>query len=317
VNVVISLDYGGTAIKEGIVSERGKLLCFGQTPTGSTKFSQVANKLAARIKALQELAKERKNNAVACAIGSPGLISYDRKIIYTSPNFESRGDFNLYKALRARKVNLPIFIENDANVAALGEYWKGAGKGARCLILLTLGTGIGGGVVVDGKLWLGAHGMGGELGHVTVDPRGAKCGCGNYGCLEALASATAVVREFKKAIKSGEESGLAVSSEIGAKEIAEAARKGDVLAKEIFSKSGTYLGIALASMINEFDPDVIVLGGGMSPAFDLLESSMTRELNRRAFSKMVEKVKVIPAKLGNKAGIYGAAFLAFQKLSEV
>lgn len=316
-DVVLALDYGGTAIKEGIIDKRGRLLFFEQTPTGSPYLKQVADRLAIRIKELSRLAKNKKYNVKACAIGSPGLISLDRKVIYESPNFQFSGNFNLYKALKARKVDMPLFIENDANVAALGEYWKGAGKNAKCLILLTLGTGIGGGIVVDGKLWIGSHGMGGELGHITVDPRGARCGCGNYGCLEAMASATAVVREFKTAINSGEESSLNISADIGAKEIANAARAGDVLAREIFSRTGTYLGIALASLINAFDPDVIVLGGGMSPAYDLFAGSMLREIKKRAFARMVEKVKIVSAKLGNKAGIYGAAFLAWQKIREV
>lgn len=316
-DVVLALDYGGTAIKEGIVNRLGKLLFFEQTPTGSTKLTNVANRLAIRIKELKKLAKKKRYNVKARVIGSPGLISLDRKTIYESPNFQGRGSFNLYRALKARKVDMPLFIENDANVAALGEYWKGAGRGAKCLILLTLGTGIGGGIVADGKLWTGSHGMGGELGHITVDPRGARCGCGNYGCLEAMASATAVVREFRAALKSGEESSLEVSAEVGAKEIADAARRGDMLAREIFSRMGTYLGIALASMINAFGPDVIVLGGGMSPAYDLFADSMLREIKKRAFKRMVEKVKIVLAKLGNKAGIYGAAFLGWQKVGEV
>jgi len=316
-DAVVALDYGGTAIKGGVVSASGELLFFDETPTGSTEFEQVADGLFARFESLRDSAESEGYDVLACAIGSPGIMSPDRTTIYTSPNFPSWKDVALCEALRARGLDLPVFMENDANVAALGEYWQGAGRGAKCLILLTLGTGIGGALVLNGELFVGAHGMGAELGHITVDPRGPRCGCGNYGCMEALASATAVVREFKEAVEGGESSSLKVSAGMGAKEIAEAAYGGDELAARVFSKAGGYLGVGLASIINVFDPDVIVLGGGMSASFDLLRDSMWYEIKARALARMVEQVEVVPAQLGNRAGVLGAAHLAFGKLAGV
>ena len=208
------------------------------------------------------------------------------------------------KEVLEKETGLPVLVNNDANVAVLGEAWLGAARGAKNVVLLTLGTGIGGGLIIDGELYMGSNGFGGELGHITLDADGPACGCGGRGCFEALASASAVIRAAQEKID---------SSVVDTKRVAEFAAQGDATAQEIWNEEGRWLGIAIASYLNIFNPEYVVLGGGVAGAWPLFEKSMRAEISSRAFAVMVEHAKIVPAALGNDAGIIGAGKLVWDK----
>jgi glucokinase len=198
-------------------------------------------------------------------------------------------------------------LENDANAAAYGEYWRGAGRGCDSMVLLTLGTGVGGGLVLHGELWRGADGMAGEIGHVTVEPNGRTCRCGNAGCLETYASATAVVENYREL--SGIEEG------VSAEEVGRRALEGDANARQSYREAGRSLGIAFAGLVNLLNPEQIVIGGGVLPAWDLFMPTAEQELRRRAFAPAAERVRFAPAALGDLAGVTGAAGLLWRDLA--
>src|ERR1043165_3714663 len=191
----------------------------------------------------------------------PGAVDSDKAVVLQAPNLPSLINVDLKAALEQR-LGWPVFLENDANAAAVGEMWLGAARGCRDVMSVTLGTGVGGGLILDGKLWRGSHGSGGEIGHTTVDPfSGLKCKCGNTGCLELVASATAIVRMTRETLSQFPGSVLH-HQELTAERVYEAGSAGDELALSVFKKFGTYLGIGLANLINIVDPEIIVIAGG-------------------------------------------------------
>jgi glucokinase len=207
-----------------------------------------------------------------------------------------------------------VFLENDANAAAVGEMWLGAARGCRDVVSVTLGTGVGGGVILDGELWRGAHGSAGEIGHSTVDPfSGLKCKCGNVGCLELFASATAIVRMTRENLSRFPDSVLN-REELTAERVYDAGKDGDELALSVFQKFGTYLGIGLANLINIIDPEIIVIAGGAVNGWSLFASYMQQEVNERAVRATAQQVKIAAAECGDNAGLLGAARLAFDDL---
>ena len=208
---------------------------------------------------------------------------------------------------------IPVKVGNDANVAALGEMWKGGGEGYRSLIMATLGTGVGGGIIVDGKIVTGAHGAGGEIGHACVEPEETeRCNCGNRGCLEQMASATGLVRLAKRILDADQEPSSLRTEEISAKSVFDAYKAGDLVAARIVDKFASYLGNALAIFSCVVDPDVIVLGGGVSKAGQPLIEAVEKYFRRDAFTTCKE-TPIVLAKLGNDAGIYGAAKLVVEE----
>lgn len=247
----------------------------------------------------------------AIGIGAPGVIYVEKGIVVKSPNFPDWNDFGLKQEIESA-LNIPVFIENDANAAALGEQWLGAGRGARSMILITLGTGVGGGIVLDGKIWHGADGMAGEIGHITIIPEGRRCSCGNRGCLEMYASARGIVQSYRegldKASAPSDDPRRAYTSE----EIFRAAKDGDGLAIHIMKDMGRYLGIGVASLINIFNPEMIVIGGGVMDAWSLFSSTLGLEVRQRAFEVPAKRAAILPAGLGADAGIVGAAAAALR-----
>jgi len=208
------------------------------------------------------------------------------------------------------KTKLPVFIDNDANCATIGEHWIGAAKGCANAILLTLGTGIGGGIIIDNKIYRGSHGTAGEIGHMTIFPNGNKCGCGNSGCFEAYASANAAVTRAKEILKRQDTgSVLRGKKEITAHDIFLSAESGDSFSKSVLIESGRYLGIGIANLANIFDPDMIIIGGGFASAEKYLIPAAIDEAYKRSFKSVMDKIKITKAKLGNDAGIIGAAKL--------
>jgi len=249
-------------------------------------------------------------------LAAAGAIDSDKGVITLSPNLPGWRDVPLGDIVRER-YRVDVFLVNDASAAALGEHRFGAGRGVSNLILLTLGTGIGGGIIINGEMYLGACGSAAEIGHMVIDVNGPECGCGNRGCLETLASGTAVARDAVRRINQGEKSSLVAMvggkiEDITAEKVGTAARKGDSLALDVLSRAGTYLGVGLANLVNIFNPEMIVLGGGMAELGGLFIDPAKRVVVERAFPISAGAVRIVTAQLGNEAGVYGAAIFALE-----
>ncbi len=307
-HVVIGVDLGGTNLRSALLSPAGDLLDkYTEATHASDGWKKVVGRLVENIKRQQASAERKGSNVVAIGVGAPGIIHGDTGIVVKSPNFPDWNNLPLKKELE-KAIELPVTIENDANAAALGEQWRGAGKGIGSMILLTLGTGVGGGIVLNNQIWQGADGMAGELGHMTIIPDGRLCGCGNTGCLEMYASARGIVesyRERKRQVPAGE---------ITSESVSEAARNGDSDALAVMHGMGRMLGIGIANLINIFNPEMIVIGGRVKDAWPLFIDSTREEIKRRSFEVPAARTKIVPSMLGDDAGIIGAAAAALQKL---
>jgi glucokinase len=276
---------------------------------------------------LQLLEQYSKGREVAgIGVGSPGPLELPAGRLHHPPNLPGWDGFPLLTEIEQR-LQWPVEVESDANAAVLAEYELGLGKqlGVESMCMLTLGTGVGNGIILEGRLWHGATGMGGEAGHVTIYPNGALCGCGNHGCLEACASATAVVNSAEQLIASGKAPGLARlkdGSQLTAQSLAEAAHQGDPDALSIYEETGRALGISMAGLINVLNLPLYVVGGGVANSWDLLSPSLFDELERRSYVYALTApgrpasngmpgggTKVLPAKLGAEAGLLGACIL--------
>jgi glucokinase len=214
----------------------------------------------------------------------------------------------------SERFSKPCVLENDANAAAWGEKWAGAGREAGSLVMLTLGTGVGGGIVIDNKLWRGANNVAAEIGHMVIQTDGPQCNCGNRGCVEVYASATGMVRRFKELLKTGIPSLLKVSDEITAKMINDAALQGDKASLDVINETGRYLGIALVNIMHVLNPEMIVLAGGMIGSGELLMNPIRQVTTQRAFEASYKDTKIVFSQLGNDAGIIGAAGCLLKEL---
>ena len=307
--MVIGVDLGGTNLRTALVNQNGEIADKVKEPTcASDGHAKVVQKLIENIKAQQVSALRGGNKVAAVGVGAPGVIHAHTGVVVKSPNFPDWNNLPLKKELETALV-LPVFIENDANSAALGEQWRGAGQGIKSMILLTLGTGVGGGIILDGKIWPGADGMAGEIGHMTIVPDGRQCGCGNTGCLEMYASSRGIVMTYQERSSRT----TAITSE----EIYQAARDGDVLSCDVLKDMGRLLGIGIANLINIFNPEMIVIGGGVKDAWPLFIEATRAEIRTRAFEYPATRTQIVPSMLGDDAGMIGAAALAFQKLNAV
>ena len=306
-SLVFAVDLGGTHLRVALVDDTGKILqqLKQETPKGDSAEAVVD----ALVSAAQKWDSDR-SSIVAASIMVPGAVDSEKAVVIQAPNLPSLVNVGL-KAELEQRLGWPALLENDANAAAVGEMWLGAARGCRDVISVTLGTGVGGGVILDGRLWRGAHGSAGEIGHTTVDPfSGLKCKCGNTGCLELFASATAIVRMTRENSSSFPESVLQ-SDELSAVQVYEAGRNGDELALTVFRKFGMYLGIGLANLMNLIDPQIIVLSGGAVNGWDLFAPEMYRQVGERAFRATAQQVRIARAECGDNAGLLGAARLAF------
>lgn len=307
----IGIDLGGTNIRGGLVDDLGNIINRRQEPTLAKEGADsVVNRLIHFIEFLssQNSTLELKGIGVGC----PGIIDIEQGVIHKSPNLPGFKDVPLKRILHEH-FRVPSFIENDANTIAFGEKYYGVGKDVSSLVCLTLGTGVGGGIILDNKLWHGFNGMAAEVGHITIIPDGIKCGCGNNGCLEVYASATAVVNRAIDLISKGKESKLKdifkSGAKLTAKMVYEAALENDLLSCQILDQTGKYLGIGIADLINLLNPEMIVIGGGMASAWDLLFPPMSLEIKKRAFDIPAQSARIVRAQLGDDAGIFGAAAL--------
>lgn len=307
---VFAVDLGGTYLRIALVDGSGKIhdQLKQRTPRGSSPEVIVD----ALVTAADKWSNDGRRIAAA-SIMVPGTVDNQNAIVLQAPNLPSLTNFALKSVLEER-LGWPVLLENDANAAAVGEMWLGAARQCRDVVSVTLGTGVGGGVILDGELWRGAHGSAGEIGHTTVDPfSGLKCKCGNVGCLELFASATAIVRMTRENLSRFPQSVLN-SEELDAEKVYYAGREGDELALSVFTKFGVYLGIGLANLINIIDPEIIVIAGGVVNGWDLFAPHMQHEVNERAVRVTAQKVKIAAAECGDNAGLLGAARLAFVRL---
>jgi glucokinase len=325
----IGVDLGGTNLRIAAVDEGGKLISKTALGTEVSRGREyVVDELCRATAEMIREMKEKSGGAELCGIGVgvPGLIDSESGLLVKSPNLPGWINYDVKGDIEGR-LGTTVILENDANVAALGEQWLGAGRNSESLCMYTLGTGVGGGLIVDGKLWRGWNGMAGELGHCNVEPEGHPCKCGSHGCLEQYASATAVVRMAREAVASGvttELSKLAGNSdrEFNSSVVYECAIGGDKAAQKVFERVGRALGLAIGSMVNAMNFPLHVIGGGVSSAWEAFAPAMFDEVRKRSYiydATTAEDGKGIDgrqhttvitrASLGGDGGLYGAARL--------
>jgi len=296
----IGLDLGGTNLRAAAIDRSGKLL---DRVSGKTAWSEgreaILGDMVDAIRTLRE--RLGADGLAGIGVAVPGFIQLEEGVIRNSNNLASLENFPIRDEL-SRRLGTPVILENDANAAALGEKWMGAGRGTGDLVLLTLGTGIGGGVISGGKVLRGFLGMAGELGHITVVPNGNPCGCGNRGCVEKHASATAIAAMAKL---------LGLGDALTASQVYDLAVAGNEKARTIFVSMGEALGIALAMLVNTFNFPLYLLSGGVLGAWDLFAPAMLEETRRRSFTFRATNTRIEKAALGNEAGLFGAAYLPF------
>jgi glucokinase len=311
---VLGIDIGGTNLVVGAVSTDGQqVLGLRKEATGA---SHGADSVIDRIvvMATDTIAETRRSQpgaeVIGVGIGSPGPLDTKTGIVILTPNL---GWVNMPVRDRiADRLGLPGSLDNDANCAMVGEWWVGAARGARHALTFTLGTGIGGGIIVDGKLLHGASDVAAEVGHITIETNGRRCGCGNDGCLEAYASGPAIARRAQEAIEAGAESTIPKIvggdlDQITAHTVYQAAADGDPLALEVVQETAKYLGVGVANLINVLNPEVVVICGGVTQAGDRLFVPLRREVTRRAFRPAVQACRIVPGELPGTAGVVGAA----------
>ena len=318
---IVGVDLGGTTTKLAFITTDGDIVHKWEIPTDNTNEGQ--NITVNIAKAIDEKLTEHnqiKSNLLGIGMGAPGPVNYEKGIVLNVVNLGWPDNYPLKDRLEAA-TSLPAAIENDANCAALGEMWMGAGAGARDLVCVTLGTGVGGGVIVGGKVVQGINGAAGEIGHITAIPMGgAPCNCGKTGCLETVASATGIVRLARIELAKGEKGELskklAENGNITAKDVFDAARNQDELAQSVLDEVSFHLGFVLASIANTLNPEKIVLGGGVSKAGDILLEPVKNNFAKFAFSPVRDSTKIAVATLGNDAGVLGAAWLIKNKINQ-
>jgi len=314
---VLAIDIGGTKIIAAIISSEGRLMAREYCPTLADEGPQaVINRIFFTIDRLLGLRNIDLSQLHSISIACAGAIDFDRGIVTLSPNLPGWRDIPLRDIVK-EKYGVNTFLLNDASAAVLSEHCFGAGRGVNNLIYITVSTGIGSGIMINGQLYSGASGGAGEIGHTTIDVNGPRCSCGNIGCLEMLASGTAMAREAMRRIKAGERSSLTEIvggkiENITAEEVSLAAQGGDSLALEVILQAATYLGVGLVNLVNVFNPEMIIIGGGMSKMGDLLLNPARQVVKERAYPLLAQAVRIVLAELGDNAEVLGAAIFARQ-----
>ncbi|MGE5402200.1 MAG: ROK family protein [Ignavibacteriales bacterium] len=310
---VIGVDLGGTSIKVGVVSKEGKLV---KKVFVDTLASQGPKVVVNQIKkGIDLVIGDYKKEVGGIGIGSPGVVSMKKGTVENPPNLPGWTKVPLGKLIE-KEFNIRTVVENDANAAAVGELIFGAGKNFSDFVMVTLGTGVGGGIIIDGKLYRGEKGAAGELGHMTIDYNGPKCNCGSYGCIETYVGNNYLVERVNKELQSGKATKIYDLldnnlNNLTPKVVFDAAQLGDEFAKSVIVETGSYLGYALTSVINLLDIDKILIGGGVAGFGVLLFDSIRDTIRQRVLKPLAPRIKVLPAKLKNEAGIKGASALVF------
>ncbi len=317
----IGIDLGGTAIKFGLLGEDRRFGEIIQRPTPTDRGADgVVEQMIAGGQKLANQAAEEGDEIVGVGIGAPGPLRISEGVIVGMPNIPGMENAPLRDRV-GEGLGLPAVLENDANAAALGEFLCGAGKAARNMVLLTLGTGLGSGIIVEGEILHGAHEMGAEIGHMVVQPEGEECGCGQRGCLERYCSAKFLARRAARRIKAEGVTGpldetLEDKGEINSLDIERAREAGDAFAAEVWDEAAYYLALGCVNICRIFDPDEIVLGGGLAGAGEALTGPLMGHFERLHWSMAPVVTKIAIARLGNDAGVVGAAGVAWRACGE-
>jgi glucokinase len=315
---VLAVDIGGTKTIVAVVEASGKIISRKYYMTlADTGPRVVIRRLSSAINKSIDQARSQNTQLIGIGLGVAGVVNSKKGIISTSPNLPGWRNVLIQSSI-AEISGLDTYLINDANAAALGEHWFGAGSGFDNMLYITVSTGIGGGIIINNKLYSGTDGCAGEWGHMTVVPEGPKCHCGNFGCLESLASGWAIAREAVERVNRGESSFMTELVEgqienISAEIVSSAARNGDRLACEIVARAANYLGIGLANLVNIFNPAVIVVGGGLSKMGDMMLKPARQVVHQRAFRMPAKTVRIVRARLGANAGIVGASAYVFEQ----
>jgi glucokinase len=313
---VLAIDLGGTKIMAAIISHQGRVMAKENYPTLAKEGPQpVINRIFSAIDHLLGAGNIELSQLYGISIAAAGAIDLKQGVVTSSPNLDGWHDVPL-RDIVSSKYKVKTYLINDASAGALGEYHFGVGRGVNNLIFLTVGTGIGGGIIINGSLYLGPSGSAGEIGHTTIDINGPRCSCGNIGCLEILASGTAMAREAIRRISRGERSVLTEMMEgkienITAEKVGMAAQGGDSLALEVISQAATYLGVGMVNLVNIFNPEMIIVGGGVVRTGDLFLEPARQVVEERAFRLSAQAVRIVPTQLGDNAAVLGAAVFAY------
>ncbi len=316
---IIGVDLGGTKVRAVLSDGSGNLLARAEKLTeAELGLEHVLSNIVATIKAVMELADE--SNLVGLGIGAPGPLNPTTGVVYSPPNLPGWVDVPLRDILEQR-TGLPVYLGNDANLAALGEYTFGAGRDYRYLVYLTISTGVGGGVIEDGRILNGAHGAAGEIGHMSIDLNGPRCNCGNIGCLEILTSGPSIRRRAIEMLETGRASRLTELSNgdlqnVTAEMVAQAAEEGDPAARELLYQTGVYLGVGVTNVLHLFNPEIVVIGGGVSQIGEPIFGPLRHVVNERAMLAFRQDVPIVPTNLGGDIGLYGAVALVLQNFEE-
>jgi len=318
-SLVCAVDLGGTNLRAATIDGDGEIHDRARSQTPRTNDpNEIVSAIASLVIDCFNQAAQRNSRVETVSVVVPGSVHAETGLVVNAPNVPAIVGFGLLQAL-AHKLQRSVLIENDANAAAVGEMWRGAARGYQTIVCFTLGTGVGSGVILNGELWRGIDGTGGEIGHTSVDPfGGVPCKCGSFGCLEVYASATAIIRIARELLPEFPQSQLhAIAAlDLSAKEIAAAARSQDDCALAVFEKMATRLGVGIANVVNALNPEAIVIGGGVSAAFDLFAPRAREEMMKRAFPVPAQRCQILKAECGDDAGLLGAAWLAFQRNKE-
>jgi len=316
VAVYAGFDLGGTQLKYGLIDAEGRILFKDKAPTPAT----IEGLLDLIGMLWTGLKKKSPGKIEAAGFGIPGIYDLKTNRVLQSPNYGGLDNFELIPAV-ARRLDVPFWVDNDANMAAYGEWAHGAGRGVSSMVLLTVGTGIGGGLILGGNLWRGGRGYAGEVGHIIVNPDGARCTCGLQGCLEAESSAGAIVRKYAALTRTADvvtssaiTSSAITAEDVTAEDIYNRAKGGEKAAREAFARAGYYLGIGLGILINLLNPEKILLGGGVMTTGEYLLAPAVEEAARRSYRASFAACSIERAGLGNDAGIIGAASWARENL---
>lgn len=314
---LIGVDLGGTNLRASLISRTGEILQQARRPSlqDQPPVATLGQIVAAAEEAIQQHGAST-DQVLGVGIGLPGIMDVHTGVCFWSPNFPQWKDVPI-GATVSEGLGLPTFILNDAKCAALGELIYGAGKGTRNMVMITLGTGIGGAFVVDGKLLIGPNGSIGEVGHQTIDPSGRRCGCGNFGCWEAWCARDAIIERADRKLQAGRPSRLRDLAERGGVTpalVSQAAQEGDPMAREVLDEIGFYLGVGAANLINMLNPERFVIGGGIAQAGDLLLEPVRRTVYSRAVPMQRKTAEIVPAQLGDHAGVMGAAALVLDRV---
>jgi glucokinase len=311
---LVGVDLGGTNIVAGALAEDGSdLIALRSEPTRADQGAEaVVDRIVRMIDTViaETIAQTgaKRDDMIGIGVGAPGPLDRERGIVVTTPNL-GWTNYPLRDAI-SEKARLPVRIDNDANCATLGEWWLGAAKGASNVIGMTIGTGIGGGIIIGGRLYHGSSDVAGEIGHATIDITGRRCKCGNYGCLEAYASGPSIADRAREAVSGDDEAMLmrmvgGDPQKITAATVYEAAKRGDDAALDVVRETARFLGAGIANLLNIFNPEVVVIAGGVTQAGDTLFLPLRREVKKRAFKPAVEACEIVPGTL-TAAGVVGA-----------